>query len=119
MSHEAYRRASAATANPRDLEYCAIAEATRRLIAADQSRRDLKTLIEAVHLNRELWARLARDCADGANRLAPETRARVIALARWVNSYSSEAVRAKKTLAPLIDLNRIIMDGLAGRATAA
>ena len=118
MSHDLYRKAAAA-ASPRDAEYRAIAEATRRLMEANSAGRDLRALIAAVHFNRELWARLGRDCADDRNRLAPELRARVIALARWVNAYSSEAVRARKSLTPLIDLNRIVMDGLAGRASAA
>ena len=72
-----------------------------------------------MHFNRELWARLASDCVDESNRLEVETRARVIALSRSISVYSSEAVRGGKSLGPLIDLNRIIMEGLAGRQTAA
>jgi flagellar protein FlaF len=120
MSHDLYRRVSAAAEAPRDAEYRAFCEATRRLMAVEDSgRTDLKALIRAVHLNRELWARLATDCADDRNRLAVETRARVIALARSVSRYSTDAVRGKKSLSPLIELNRVIMDGLAGRSPAA
>jgi flagellar protein FlaF len=119
MSHDVYRKAAAANAGPREAEYLAFAEATRRLIAAvDAGRADLKTLIEAVHLNRELWGALAADCADDRNALPSDTRARIIALARWVSSYSSDVMQRRESLEPLIDVNRIIMEGLAARPAA-
>jgi flagellar protein FlaF len=119
MSHEAYRRASREFAAPRDVEYAAFSEATRRLIAADAAGpAELALRIDAVHRNRALWGVIAEDCGRDANLLPTETRARLIALARWVADYSSEAMRKRETLQPLIDVNRIIMDGLAGRAAA-
>ena len=60
MSHDAYKRAQKTTASPRDAEYRAFSEATRKLMAAGKAGRDdLKTLIEAIHLNRSLWGTLA------------------------------------------------------------
>lgn len=120
MSHEAYRKTQETTAHPRDAEYRAFSEATRRLMAAmEEGRDDLKGLIEAVHLNRTLWGTLASDCADPTNQLPSETRALIISLARWVSLYSSEVMQKKESVEPLIDVNRIIMDGLAGRRPAA
>lgn len=117
MSHDAYARVSRASAAPRDAEYRAFGEATRRLIAAiDGDPLNLKPLIEAVHLNRSLWGALASDCARDDNALPAQTRAQIIGLARWVFDYSSLAVRRRQSLQPLIDVNRIIMDGLSGRA---
>ncbi len=120
MSHDAYRRAQHSTAHPRDAEYRAFSEATRRLLAAkDEGRADLKRLIEAVHLNRSLWGALASDCADPANQLPSETRALIVSLARWVSLYSSDVMQKKESIEPLIDVNRMIMDGLAGKKPAA
>lgn len=120
MSHDAYRRAQHSTAHPRDAEYRAFSEATRRLLAAkDEGRADLKRLIEAVHLNRTLWGALASDCADPANQLPSETRALIVSLARWVSLYSSDVMQKKESIEPLIDVNRMIMDGLAGKKPAA
>lgn len=120
MSHDAYARAQKTTASPRDAEYRAFAEATRKLLAvAEEGRADLRRLIDAVHLNRSLWATLASDCADSKNQLPSETRALIISLARWVSLYSSDVMRNKESVAPLIDVNRIIMDGLAGRRAEA
>lgn len=119
MSHEAYKSAQK-TANPRDTEYRAFSEATRRLMAAkEEGRADLKQLIEAIHLNRTLWGALASDCADPENQLPSETRALIVSLARWVSVYSSQVMQTKESVEPLIDVNRIIMDGLAGKSTAA
>lgn len=120
MSHEAYRKAQKTTGHPRDAEYRAFSEATRRLIEAkDTGREDLKRLIDAVHLNRTLWGTLASDCADPMNQLPSETRAMIISLARWVSLYSSDVMQKRESVEPLIDVNRIIMDGLAGKKPAA
>lgn len=118
MSHEAYRRA--AGADPRDAEYRAFADATGLLLSAKETgRSDLKKLIAAIHANRELWGALASDCADARNRLPETTRAQIISLSRWVEAYSSDVMRRGETVEPLIDINRIIMEGLAVRAPAA
>ncbi len=119
MSHEAYRKASKTTANPRNAEYQAFAEATRRLMEAhDAGRQDLKQLIEAIHLNRTLWGALASDCADDRNTLPRETRAAIISLSRWVTSYSSDVMQKNESVEPLVDVNCMIMDGLSGRVPA-
>ena len=119
MSHEAYARAQKTGANPRDTEYRAFANATKALMdASDAGRDDLKRLIEALHFNRSLWDALANDCADPNNALPEELRARIIGLSRWVSKYSSEVMRKRESVDPLIDINRIMMDGLAGKTAA-
>jgi len=117
MSHDAYERAQKQAGNPRDVEYRAFAKTTRALIAAaEKGREDLKGLTEALHLNRSLWGALADDCANEKNALPEETRARIIGLSRWVAAYSSALLRqGGSDVEPLIDVNRIIMDGLAGK----
>ena len=120
MSHDAYLQAQKQTANPRDTEYRAFTKATRALIEASASgHSDLKTLIKAVDLNRQLWGALASDCANPMNELPKDTRAQIIGLSRWVSSYSGEVMRAKESLDPLIDVNRIMMDGLTGKTAEA
>ena len=115
MSHEAYAKVQ--NADPRNVEYRAFAKATKALMdAAEQGNEDLKVLVEAIHVNRSLWGALASDCADDSNLLPVETRASIIALSRWVSSYSSDVVRNRDSIEPLIDVNRIMMDGLSGKA---
>ena len=117
MSHDAYEKTQRQSGNFRDAEYRAFAKTTRALIAAAETgRTDLKGLTEALHLNRMLWSALAEDCAKENDALPEETRARIIGLSRWVGSYSSEILRKGEDVEPLIDINRIMMDGLAGKA---
>ncbi len=120
MSHDAYRKSQFTTAHPRNVEYQAFTEATRRLLSVEEEgRADLRRLIDAIHLNRTLWSTLASDCADPANQLPTETRALIVSLAQWVSRYSSDVMQKKESVSPLIDVNRIIMDGLAGKKSAA
>ncbi len=116
MSHETYRRAQVEMASPRDAEYQAFSSVTSKLIALSNSDvPDLKDRAQAVHDNKQLWFMLANDCADDRNLLPEETRATIINLSRWVDKYSRAVIRDNESISPLIDINRIMMDGLAGR----
>lgn len=116
MSHNAYKATQKAVSSPRQAEYLAFSEATRRLIEASQTTDDAKKVNEAIHANRMLWGTLSDDCSNPANGLPPATRASIISLAIWVSRYSSDAIRKRESLEPLIDINRMIMEGLSGRA---
>ncbi len=116
MSHDAYRRTQGAMAGPRDAEYQAFATVTAALMAAETRDADnLSPLAEAVHRNRLLWGMLATDCRDERNQLPEATRAAIIDLDRYVQQCSREIIRKRRSPQPLIDINRMIMDGLAGR----
>lgn len=116
MSHSAYQTMQKNAAAPRDAEYLVFTKATRGLIdAAKAGHEDLKALIEAIDFNRQLWNALASDCASAANQLPEQTRAQIISLSRWVSSHSSAVMRKTEDVAPLIDINRMMMDGLSGK----
>lgn len=117
MSHDAYRQTLRATAAPREAEYEVFARATSGLMAIEKADGpDLKARIDAVHFNRTLWGALASDCANHRNQLPADLRRTIIRLAAWVGDYSSEAMRRRESLQPLIDVNRIIMNGLGGQS---
>ncbi|MEL7201456.1 MAG: flagellar biosynthesis regulator FlaF [Pseudomonadota bacterium] len=119
MSHNAYRKSRETMAGPRDTEYQAFATVTAALMAVDDSERDdLQPLAEAVHRNRLLWGMLANDCRDARNQLPEATRVAIIDLDRYVQQCSREIIRKRQSPQPLIDINRMIMDGLAGRAAS-
>jgi len=80
---------------------------------------DFKTRIEALDWNRRLWSALATDCSDEHNALPVTLRAQIISLSLWVNRHSSLVMRKQETFEALIDVNRMIMQGLSGRAEAA
>lgn len=111
----AYSKTQKTVANPRQAEYIAFSEATRQLIEASDGRdEDLQALIKAIHLNKSLWGTLAQDCANEENLLPRETRAAIISLAEWVTRYSRDVMRNRDSIDPLVDVNKLIMDGIAG-----
>lgn len=113
MSLQAYQAASARTENPRQTEYRLLAQVTRGLIAAQEAAKtDLQTRIGALDHNRRVWSAFAADCANPENGLPPALRAQIISLSLWVGKHTSLVIRNKEDIAPLIEINRIIMQGL-------
>ena len=120
MSHDAYKKATAQAETPRDAEYRAFCEATSKLIAiSEETQADLKRRIEALHFNRQLWDALAVDCQSDINGLPVETRRSIISLSQWVSKYSSDIMRNKEAVEPLIEINRMMIEGLSGKAPEA
>lgn len=120
MSLQAYQRTAAQAEDPRQVEYRLFGQVTRALMdAARADPSDIATRIDALDWNRRLWAMLASDCARDGNALPEQVRAGIISLSLWVNRHSSAVMRKQEDFEPLIDVNRMIMQGLAGQAEAA
>lgn len=118
MSLQAYQKAQRQAESPRELEYRLFGQVTHALIEADKERGDFKKLMDALDWNRRLWSTLAVDCSTSANQLPVNVRAQIISLSLWVSRFSSEVVRSRGSLEPLIDVNRAIMQGLSQRPAA-
>jgi flagellar protein FlaF len=88
---------------------------TAALVRCRDSGAEAQGLLEALDANRRLWSILSADCATPENKLPASLRASIISLALWVSKYSSQVVREKVDLDPLIDVNRSLMEGLAAR----
>jgi flagellar protein FlaF len=115
MSLQAYQRAAQASEDPKITEYRLFGEVTRALMAAAETDdTDFQTRINALDWNRRLWSTLAGDCARPENQLPDVVRARIISLSMWVSRHSSAIMRREETFEPLIDVNRMIMQGLSG-----
>ena len=120
MSLQAYQRAAQRAENPRDTEYRLFGDVTRALIEASQvDDSDIQTRIDALDWNRRVWSALASDCARDDNALPDQVRANIISLSLWVNRHSSAVMRREEDFEPLIEVNRIIMQGLAPAQTQA
>lgn len=116
MSIQAYQQAAVRVEDPRDTEYRAFALATHQLVEAERKRRvDIGELAAALDKNRRLWTLLGEDCALPTNRLPHALRAQVISLSLFVERYTREVLREGADVAPLIEINRSMMEGLAGR----
>lgn len=120
MSLQAYQSAAQRAENPRQLEYRLFGQVTRALIeAAAVPVEDMATRIDALDWNRRLWNALASDCAAETNQLPDQLRASIISLSLWVNRHSSAIMRREEEFQDLIDVNRMIMQGLETQAAAA
>jgi flagellar biosynthesis activator protein FlaF len=116
MSYQAYQSAQRQAESPRELEYRLFAQVTRALMEAEAAgRENLPKLVDAVDWNRRLWSALATDCSDPGNALGQAARAQIISLSLFVGRYSSDVIQSGAELEPLIDINRTIMQGLAGQ----
>jgi flagellar protein FlaF len=114
MSFQAYQRAAQSAEAPRATEYRLFGDVTRALIAASEADElDIQTRIDALDWNRRLWGALASDCARPENQLPDALRAQIISLSLWVSRHCSAVMRREESFQPLIDVNRIIMQGLA------
>jgi flagellar protein FlaF len=119
MSVQAYQQTTASAESPREIEYRLFGQVTRALMAAAEApRADIATRIDALDWNRRMWSVLANDCGSPANRLPVQLRANIISLSLWVNRHTSAVMRNEEDFGPLIQVNRMIMQGLDARADA-
>lgn len=120
MGLQAYQRAAARTENPRDAEYRLFGQVTRALLeAAELAPENVVGRMDALDWNRRLWSALASDCAGPENVLPDALKAQIISLSLWVSRHTSAVMRREEDIDPLIDINRIMMQGLSGRPEAA
>lgn len=120
MSLQAYHQAATRAESPRQMEYRLFAQVTLALIeAAKSDPTDLRARVDALDWNRRIWTVLAEDCAHPDNGLPTPLRASIISLGKWVGRHTSAVIRRVEDIEPLIEINRMIMQGLAPSPTAA
>src|SRR5579871_5666314 len=120
MSLRAYQQVARRAETPRDAEYRLFADVTRALKdLKSKPREDIRGWIDALHWNRRLWSALADDCSHEGNSLPEATRAQVISLSIFVHRHTSQVMRQEADLETLIDINRMMMQGLASRGSEA
>jgi flagellar protein FlaF len=120
MSLQAYQQAASRAESPRDTEYRLFAQVTLALMeAAKADPSDISGRIDALDWNRSIWTVLLTDCSSPDNQLPAALRASIISLAIWVSKHTSAVIRRQEEIQPLIDVNRLIMQGLAPNAAAA
>jgi flagellar biosynthesis activator protein FlaF len=97
------------------MEYRLFGQVTRALIDASKTDpSDLSTRMDALDWNRRMWSTLAEACASPENELPHALRAQFISLSIWVSKYTSAVIRREDDIEALIDVNKMIMQGLAG-----
>lgn len=111
---QAYNQATARNESPREMEYRLFGQVTRALIEASQTdKSDHAKRIDALDWNRRLWTALSNDCSRPENVMNQSLRAQFISLNLFVSRQSSAIMRGEEDFDTLIDINRMIMQGLA------
>ncbi|VAV90774.1 Flagellar synthesis regulatory protein FlaF [hydrothermal vent metagenome] len=117
MSLTAYQKVSNQAETASSTEYRLFAMVTRSLMDAQTAdTNDFTKVAEAVDWNRRVWGALAYDCASEDNGLPDALRAGIISLSIFINKHSSAVVHDVSEMETLIDINRMIMQGLADQA---
>ena len=120
MSLQAYQTATARSENPRQAEYRLFGEVTRALMEASTlDAAEAGKRMDALDWNRRLWSALATDCSDPDNSLPKPLRAQIISISLWVSRHTSAVMRREEEIEPLVEINRMVMQGLAGGAQQA
>ena len=120
MSLQAYKTAATRTENPREAEYRLFGQVTRALMhASTVDPSDIATRIDALDWNRRLWSALATDCSDPDNAMDKNLRAQIISISLFVSRHSSVVMRGDDDFEALIDINKMVMQGLGGGGPAA
>lgn len=119
MSLQAYKTAATRAENPREMEYRLFGQVTRALMhASTVDPSDVATRIDALDWNRRLWSALATDCANPDNAMDKSLRAQIISISLFVSRHSSTIMRGEDDFEALIDINKMVMQGLAGPGAA-
>jgi flagellar protein FlaF len=87
--------------------------------AAKRDPIEIGARVDALDWNRRVWSALGHDCSHPENGLPAPLRASIISLSIWVGKHTSAVIRREEEIEPLIDVNRMIMQGLSGGAAAA
>jgi flagellar protein FlaF len=119
MSLTAYQTAQRRVETPREIEYRLFAQVTRALMEAQNTPvHEVAKRMDAIDWNRRVWSFLAGDCSANGNALPDQLRASIISISLWVGRYSSDVMQRNADIEPLIDVNRSVMQGLAGQIEA-
>jgi flagellar protein FlaF len=120
MSLKAYQQAATRAETSRETEYRLFAQVTLALMeAAKCEPTDIRGRVDALDWNRRLWNVLGEDCANPENKLPTPLRASIISLSMWVSKHTSAVIRRQEEIEPLIEVNRMIMQGLSGGGAGA
>jgi flagellar protein FlaF len=97
------------------MEYRLFGQVTRALMhASTLDASEISARIDALDWNRRLWSALATDCSDPANAMNAGLKAQIISISLFVSRHSSVIMRGEDDFEALIDINRMVMQGLAG-----
>lgn len=116
MSYQAYQKVQNATETSSQTEYRLFVQVTNALVAAHERGTRDSQMMDALDWNRRMWSVFSADCGAKGNELPDQLRAGIISLSIWVSKHSSLVMRGVDSIEALIDVNKMIMEGLAEQA---
>lgn len=129
MSINAYTRTLRNTEDPRQIERRVLSQVTSSLArhadtfdAAAKTDRVMlldATLKTALEDNQKVWSTLRMALALPGNGLPEQLRADLISLSIWVDEQTRSVLGTRGRIAPLVEINRNIIAGLAQAAPVA
>jgi|SRR5690242_5002727 flagellar protein FlaF len=116
---QAYTRVANATASPRENEASALLMAANKLQAVmNNADATFEQMSEALMFNRKLWTIFLSEAHRDGNPQPLEVRQNIANIGIFVLSHTAalQISRQRQHFKPLIEINRNIAAGLAGRA---
>ena len=110
-----YDRMRKATLTGRALEHAVLARVTARLAEPGAGPGAFERAVED---NRQLWMRFAADLCQPGNACSDALKGGLISLAAYVERRSGELLTAGGDPSALVEINRNVMKGLSGTASA-
>lgn len=113
VAHNAYGAIQKETLTPRSVEYRVFLQITSRLEAA-QNANNPKSIdyITALGDNQLLWNALGADVASVGNQLPQALKAQIFYLSEFMRHHTSLVRKGEADLKAIIDINKMIMEGL-------
>jgi flagellar protein FlaF len=109
-----YQRPIFDAASPRESEIVAFSLSNAGLTAAVTP----ADRIRALYKNQQLWSAIVKDVALDENGLPADLKLRIGDLGRWAMAYSTIAMTNDVSLAPLMQVNEDMIEGLRAQITA-
>lgn len=116
MSYQAYQKTQSSTETASQTEYRLFVQVTNALMKAQERGKRDSQMMDALDWNRRMWSVFSSDCGAKGNDLPDQLRAGIISLSIWVSKHSSLVMRGSESVQDLIDVNKMIMEGLADQA---
>lgn len=116
LAYKAYGEVTSRTANTGQIEYALFQDITQALRNVDEIETPEPAVwADAIDRNLKLWHILATDLMSESNELEPTLKKNLITLAESVRQISYHVLSRKAEIAELVEINEIIMQGLAGQ----
>lgn len=116
LAYKAYGEVTSRTANTGQIEYALFQDITQALRNVDEIETPEPAVwADAIDRNLKLWHILATDLMSESNELEPTLKKNLITLAESVRQISYHVLSRKAEITELVEINEIIMQGLAGQ----